>query len=87
MPKHMFWADEYTGRERAGHVAEGASRIYESLRQKDSYRTHLWRMLVFIIATKEESRYQVNFQVPGQRILINRGFSVFFCAVMRRGGN
>lgn len=39
-------ADEYTGRERIGCVAEGASNEnYESLRQKNSYRTHLWRAL------------------------------------------
>ena len=42
------------GRERAS-VAEGANgRSRESLRQKDSCRTHLWRTL--LAATKEESR-------------------------------
>lgn len=41
----LIWADDCTRRERES-VAEGANnKSYESLRQKDSYRTHLWRML------------------------------------------
>lgn len=41
----LIWADDCTRREREC-VAEGANdKSRESLRQKDSYRTHLWRML------------------------------------------
>lgn len=53
-------ADDYTGREHTSCVAEGASNVnYESLRQKNSYRTQLWRALSFILreATKEESHF------------------------------
>jgi predicted O-linked N-acetylglucosamine transferase (SPINDLY family) len=64
------------GRARTG-VAEGASNNgYESLRQKDSYMTHLWRV-PFKMATNEESR-KVNFQVQGQRFSILKGAVVFF---------
>ena len=52
-------ADDCTGRERDSHVAEGASsKDYESLRQKDSYRTQLWRALYLLTttATKGESQ-------------------------------
>jgi hypothetical protein len=38
----------------------------ESLRQKNSCLTHLWRVL-FLKATKGDSLKEVNFQVPGQR--------------------
>ena len=34
MPKRMFWADEYTGRERVCRVAEGASRLSMNLSGK-----------------------------------------------------
>ncbi len=48
--------------------AEGASRKCESLRQKNSCLTQLWRaLLVFVAATKGENRLRVNFQVQGQR--------------------
>lgn len=47
--------------------AEGASSRCESLRQKNSCLTQLWRVLTFRVATKGESRLRVNFQVQGQR--------------------
>lgn len=42
------------------YVAEGASDDHESLRQKDSYRTHLWKVLN--TTTQEESRLGETFR-------------------------
>ncbi len=58
--------------------AEGASTFMcESLRQKDSCWTQLWRAFPKQETTKGESRSSVNFQVQGQRkLLYEKGF---FC--------
>lgn len=68
------------GRARIG-VAEGASNgSYESLRQKDSFRTHLWRV-PRRSATNEESR---KVKLSGTRtevLLAIRGSLSFFIQI------
>lgn len=63
--------------EHALGVAEGASNgSYESLRQKDSFMTRLWR--VPIMATKEESR-KVKLSGTWTEVLLLQGdFCLFF---------
>ncbi len=58
-------------------VAEGASNdSYESLRQKDSFMTRLWRV-PSQSATKEESR-KVKLSGTRTEVLLFKGTSVFF---------
>ncbi|GEN84399.1 hypothetical protein SLU01_27110 [Sporosarcina luteola] len=68
----MDWGEHALG------VAEGASNSsYESLRQKDPFMTHLWRVPA-LSATNEESR---KVKLSGTRtgvLLIQRGPLSFF---------
>jgi hypothetical protein len=60
--------------------AEGASNSRESLRQKNSCLTQLWRVLHTKGSHQRGQPVTVNFQVPGQRPLVTTtgGFCPFF---------
>jgi hypothetical protein len=53
--------------------------LCESLRQKDSCRTHLWRVFQLYEATQEESHQMVKLSGERTEDLLTRGCSVLFC--------
>lgn len=71
-------ADESMGREHENVSPKEQVGNYESLRQKDSYRTQLWRELLRV-ATQDDSQFLVKLSgARTEKSFYKKGFLCFF---------